>query len=51
MEGKCWVKTWTAIMAEIFHPGTPPVTMGQEDLIESEGGRRGETESERERRF
>jgi len=38
MEGKCWGKMWTAILAEIFHPGYPQVKLGQEDLRESEGG-------------
>ena len=54
MKGKCWVKTWTALQAEIFHSGSPQVFLGQQDSRESEGGRSGggerprETESEKE---
>ena len=36
MEGKCLVKTWTAILAEIFHPGSPQLNMGQYNSGESE---------------
>ena len=32
MERKCWEKTWTALLAEIWHPGSPQVNLGQEDL-------------------
>jgi len=37
MVGKCWVKTWTAILAEIFSPVSPQEILGQEDSRESEG--------------
>ena len=39
-------KSWTDILAKIFHPGSPHVTLVQEDLIKSEGGRGGEAERE-----
>ena len=32
MEGKFWVKTWTAILDLIFHLGSLQVKLGQEDL-------------------
>ena len=32
MEGKYWVKTWTDLLSEIRHPGSPQVNLGQEDL-------------------
>ena len=58
MEGKYWVKTWTAILAEICHQGSPQEKLGQEDLKERGGGigeregeREGEGEGERERKF
>ena len=28
MEGKCWVKTWTALLAEISHPRSSHVDCG-----------------------
>ena len=31
--------TWTVILAEIFHLGSPELNLGQEDSRESEGGR------------
>ena len=43
---------WTAILVEIFHPGSPKLNLGQEDSRQSEGGRireRKESNSERER--
>ena len=46
-EGKCSLKTWTAVLAEIYQPGSPQVNLWQEDLRESEGGRSGEREKER----
>ena len=49
MEGECWVRTWTNILAEIFHQGKTHVNLGQDDFRESEGGRRGEWWRERER--
>ena len=38
MEGKCWVKTWTDILAEIFYPVSLQVSLGQGDLRASKGG-------------
>ena len=38
MEGKYMVKTWTAILAEIFHPGSPQVNLWQEDLRKMKEG-------------
>jgi len=31
MLGKYWVKTWTAILAEIFYPGSVHGNLEQED--------------------
>ena len=42
-------KDWTAILVDIFQPGSPQVNLDQEDLSELEGGRSGETEIETER--
>ena len=39
LEGKYMVKTWTSLLAEIFHPGSPKLIMGQQDSREIEGGR------------
>ena len=36
-EGKYWVKTWTAVLADICHPGSPKVKLGQENYRENEG--------------
>jgi len=36
-EGNCFVKACTAILAEILHPVSPEVNLGQEDLRENEG--------------
>jgi len=47
--GKCWVKYWTAILAEICNPGSIQVNLGQDDSRESEGQRSAERERERER--
>ena len=49
MEGKCWVKTWTALLAVIFHPGSPHINLEKQDLRENEEGRNRERERERER--
>ena len=43
-DGKYWVKPWTAILVEVFHPGSPHLFLRQEDLRENE-----EVEPERER--
>ena len=48
-DGKYWLKTWTAILAEICHSGSPQVNLGWEDLREIEGWRRGERERDGER--
>jgi len=40
-EGKCCVKTWTVLLAELCHPGSPQVNLGK-DLTETERGRRGD---------
>ena len=45
-EGKCWVKNWTSLMAEIFHAGSTQVNFPKEDFTEIEGGRIGERERE-----
>lgn len=57
-EGKCWVKIWTAILAEKFHPGSPEVNMGQrvceklkEGKVDREGEGVREKKRDRERRF
>jgi len=43
------IKSLTDILAEVLYPGSPQVNLGQEDLSESEGGRReGGKEKERE---
>ena len=31
LEGKCLVKTWTYILAEIFHQGSPQFNTEQQD--------------------
>ena len=38
MEGKFCLRTWTAILAEVIHPTSPKVNLGQEYSRESEGG-------------
>lgn len=38
MEGKCRVKTCTALLAEIISPGSPQENLGQQDSRESERG-------------
>ena len=48
MEGKYWVKTWTAIMVEICLPGTTNVKLVHEDSRKIEGGKFAEREGERE---
>lgn len=48
MEGKC-VKTWTAILSEIGHPGSPHVNLEQEDSGKVKEGEF-EREQERERK-
>ena len=49
--GKCWVTTWTAILAEIFSLVYPQEILGQLDLreIEREVERKRHTQMERER--
>lgn len=47
MEGNGRVKTWTALLAEIFHPGSSQVFLGQPDLRQIVGGRKGGREHER----
>ena len=37
-EGKFWIKTWTAVLPEICHPGSLQEKSGQEDMREREGG-------------
>ena len=46
-EDKGLVNTWNAILAKIYHPGSPLFNLGQEDSRESEGGRSVERESEK----
>ena len=45
MEGKYLGTTWTAILAVIFHPGSPQVNLGWEDFRENTGERSGEREA------
>ena len=46
-EGKCCIKTWTAILAEIFQPGSLQVKLLQESSRENEGGISGERDRQR----
>ena len=46
-EGKYCMKTWTAIVAEKFQPGSPQVKLLQEVSRENEVGISGETETDR----
>ena len=39
--------TWTAILNEVFHPGSPQLKLGKEDSRESERWRSGKREIER----
>ena len=48
-EGKCCIKTWTAILAEIFQPRSPKVKVVQEGSGDNEGGISRERESDRQR--
>lgn len=51
--GQGCVKTWTTLLAKIFHPGSPQVTLWQEDSIENEGVKvesKRDREKERERK-
>ena len=45
-EGIYWVKTWTALLAEIFHPGKQ-INIWKEDLRENERVRKCERVTER----
>jgi len=47
VEGKVFVKVWTAPLVEIFHPGLPQVILWQENSREIEGGRSKERESDK----